>query len=120
LQLRTYRTTLATFNAESQEASMTVLMTMDLPVQRADLEAVSSAMGVRENPPAGLIVHVMSETSNGVHVVDIWESKAAFDKFNDDRLMPTMQKVMAERNISMDGPPPVPTFDEAFDMVRGR
>jgi hypothetical protein len=99
---------------------MTVLMTMDLPVKRADLEAVSAAMGVHDNPPAGLVVHVMSETANGVHIVDIWESQDAFDKFNNGQLMPTMQKVMAERNISMDGPPPEPTFDEAFDMVRGR
>jgi hypothetical protein len=99
---------------------MTVLMTMDLPVQRADLEAVSSAMGVRENPPAGLIVHVMTETANGVHVVDVWESQADFDRFSNSQLMPTMQKVMAERHISMDGPPPEPTFEEAFDVVRSR
>lgn len=99
---------------------MTVLMTMDLPMQRADLEAVSSAMGVRENPPAGLIVHVMTETANGVHVVDVWESQADFDRFSNSQLMPTMQKVMAERHISMDGPPPEPTFEEAFDVVRSR
>ena len=99
---------------------MTVLMTMDLPVQRADLEAVSSAMGVHDNPPAGLIVHVMTDTATGVHVVDVWDSKEAFDRFNDDQLMPVMQKVMAERNISMDGPPPEPTFDEAYDVVRGQ
>jgi heme-degrading monooxygenase HmoA len=75
---------------------------------------------VRENPPAGLIVHVMTETANGVHVVDVWESQADFDRFSNSQLMPTMQKVMAERHISMDGPPPEPTFEEAFDVVRSR
>ena len=99
---------------------MTVLLTMDLPVKRADLEAVSTAMGVRENPPEGLLLHVMTETPGGIHVVDVWDSKEAFEKFNSDRLTPTMQKVMTERNVSLDGPPPEPTFNEAFDVVKGR
>lgn len=99
---------------------MAVVMTMDLPVTRDDIETASSAMGVLENPPDGLIVHVATETSNGVHVVDVWESKDAFDKFNNAQLMPAMQKVIADHHIQMDGPPPEPTFDEAFDLVRGR
>jgi hypothetical protein len=99
---------------------MTVVLTQDIPVPREDLEAVSQAMGVRENPPDGLIVHVMTETAQGVHVVDIWDSQEQFQKFLDERLMPTMQKVLSERGVAMDGPPPEPTFDEAFDLVRGR
>ncbi|MDX6366407.1 MAG: hypothetical protein QOK30_1483 [Nocardioidaceae bacterium] len=39
---------------------MTVLLTMDLPVSREILEAVSSQMGVRDDPPDGLVVHVMT------------------------------------------------------------
>ncbi len=99
---------------------MAVLMTMDISIARAHLEAVSTAMGVRDDPPDGLIAHVLTETSDGVHVVDIWESQADFQKFNDERLLPTMQKVLSERGVSMDGPLPEPTFDEAYDVVRGR
>ena len=98
---------------------MTVVMTMDVPASRADLEAISSGLGTHENPPDGLIVHVATETANGVHVTDIWESQAAFEKFRDDQLVPTMQKFMAERNMSMDQAPQ-PQLDEAFDVVRGR
>ena len=98
---------------------MAVLMTMDISVSRTDLEAVSNDMGVREDPPDGLIVHVMTETADGVHVVDIWESTEQFQKFTDDRLMSSMQKVLAERGVAMDGPLPQPTFDEVFDVVRG-
>ncbi len=99
---------------------MAVLMTTDISVGRADLEAVSDDMGVHESPPDGLIVHVLTETADGVHVVDIWESTEQFQKFSDDRLMPSMQKVLAQRGVAMDGPPPQPTFDEVFDLVRGR
>jgi hypothetical protein len=98
---------------------MVVLMTMDVPVTREDAEAVSAAMDP-DNPPDGLIAHVMTKTPDGVHVVDIWESQEQFKKFSDEQLRPTMQRVLQERGISLDGPPPEPTFEEAFYLVRGR
>ena len=99
---------------------MVVLLTMDLPISREDLEAVSSAMGIQDDPPDGLIAHVMTATADGVHVVDIWESQDHFQQFNTARLGPTMQTVFSERGVALDGPPPEPTFDDAFDLVRGR
>ena len=98
---------------------MTVMMTMDLPIPRADLEAVSADLGTHDNPPDGLIVHVATATADGVHVTDIWESTAAFERFRDDQLMPSMMKFMAEHNMNMDEAPQ-PSLDEAFDVVRGR
>ena len=98
---------------------MTVVMTMDLPVSRGDLESVSADLGTHENPPDGLIVHVATQTADGVHVVDVWESEAAFGKFRDNQLLPAMQKFMAEHNMSMDQAPQ-PQLDEAFDVVQGR
>ena len=97
---------------------MVVLMTMDVPLTREDVEAVSAAVG--PDPAKGLIAHVMTKTPEGVHVVDIWQSQADFQKFSDERLMPAMQQVSTERGISMDGPLPEPTFEEAFDLLRGR
>ncbi len=99
---------------------MTVVMTLDLNVSREDLEAVSADVGSAENPPDGLIVHTLTETASGIRVVDVWDSQSQFEKFRDDRLMTSMQKVMSERGISMDGPLPEPTFNGAFDVVRGR
>jgi hypothetical protein len=34
--------------------------------------------------------------------------------------MPAMAKVMAERNIPMNAPPPEPEFSEAFDLITGQ
>ncbi|MDQ1721554.1 MAG: hypothetical protein QOI26_1288 [Pseudonocardiales bacterium] len=98
---------------------MAVLLTQDLPVTREDVEAISAEMGVREDPPDGLILHTFTVTTEGVHVVDVWESSAHYDRFRDERLMPAMSKVMAERNVSLDGPPPEPEFIEAFDVITG-
>jgi hypothetical protein len=98
---------------------MAVMMTMDLPVSRGDVEALSDAMGVRETVPQGLISHAVTETSGGIHVVDLWESEADFERFRDSQLLPTMEKVMAERGVHLDGPPPDPVIADAFDLVLG-
>jgi hypothetical protein len=97
---------------------MTILVTVDLPVTRADLEAVGQEMGAYENPPTGLIAHVATETEGGVHVVDIWESREDYDRFSTERLGPAVGKVAAERGIPMDGPPAT-IITDAFDLVRG-
>jgi hypothetical protein len=100
---------------------MAILMTMDLPVTRADIEAVSNAMGVREDVPDGLIVHVaFARPEGGVRIVDVWESQEQFESFRDNRLNPTLGKVLPERGIEMDGPPPEPEYSEVFDLVQGK
>lgn len=96
---------------------MTIVMTLDLPVPRADLEAVSAAVNA-SGPPDGLIAHVAIQTSDGARVTDIWESRDAFEKFLDAQLMPAMQKYMTEHNMSLDEAPQ-PRIDEAFDVIVG-
>ena len=98
---------------------MVVLMTMDVPFTREDVEAVSAALGP-DWAPKGLISHVMTKTPDGVHVTDIWESQEDFQKFSDELLLPTMQKALGARGVSLDGPLPEATFEEAFDLMRGR
>jgi hypothetical protein len=98
---------------------MTVVMTLDLPVTREDLEALSAEAGSAASPPDGLIVHTATVTSGGVRVVNAWENQAQFEKFLDDRLMASLQKVAAEKGHDVSGPPE-PTFEEAFDVVKGR
>jgi hypothetical protein len=99
---------------------MTVLVTMDLPVTRADVEAVAVDLNVAHNPPDGLIVHIATEGENGVHIVDVWESAEHHARFAAERLGPSVAKVSAERGIPMDGGPPDFTIVDAFDLVRGR
>jgi hypothetical protein len=98
---------------------MPVLMTVDMPVSRADLEALSDQLSVRENLPVGLIMHVATEHEGAVRVVDVWESQADMERFRDERLNPAIERLVADRGIQMSGPPPEPVFTEAFDLVRG-
>jgi hypothetical protein len=97
-----------------------VLLEQDFEgVSREDAEALTNDMDARENPPAGLIAHVVTETANGVHVVDIWESTADLQRFNQVQLIPSMKKVSQERGIQLANPIPEPKITEAYDLVRG-
>jgi hypothetical protein len=97
-----------------------VLLEQDFEgVSREDVEALSNDTGAHENPPAGIIAHVVTETPSGIHVVDIWESAADFQRFNQEQLMPSMKKVSQERGIEMPDPLPEPKITEAYDLVRG-
>jgi hypothetical protein len=103
-----------------KEGEVVVLMELDFEgVSREDVEALSNDVGARENPPAGLIAHVVTDTASGVHAVDIWESAADFQRFNQEQLMPSTKKIAEERGLQLPDPPPVPRITEAYDLVRG-
>ena len=98
---------------------MVVLMELDFEgVSREDVEALSNDMNARENPPTGLIAHVVTDTANGIHAVDIWESAADFQRFAQEQLMPSIKKVSQERGLQLSDPPPEPKITEAYDLIR--
>jgi hypothetical protein len=101
----------------TERSLMAVLLTQDIPLSREALEAVTTEMGVRLKPPDGLIVHLMTEIPEGVHVVDVWESTEQYEQF---RLTPAIGKVMADRGIVAPDKLPKPVITAAHDLVRGR
>jgi hypothetical protein len=50
--------------------------------------------------------------------VDLWESEADFGAPATPSFC-SMEKVMSERGVTLDGPPPEPVIVEAFDVVLG-
>jgi hypothetical protein len=102
------------------ELIMPVLLTFDIPVSREVVKAVGDEMRVHDDPPDGLIAHVLTETPDGCHVVDIWDSGEHFQRFRDARLLPAMGKVMAAQGIAAPDGPLEPEITPAYDLVRGR
>jgi hypothetical protein len=49
----------------------------------------------------GLIVHTAGEGPDGFCVVDVWESREAFDTFMNERVMPAVQELGIEPDDSM-------------------
>jgi hypothetical protein len=106
---------------EGKEDKMVVLMTQEFQgISREDAEEASNRLNANENPPAGLIAHVLTDIPGGIRAVDIWESEADFQKFAEERLMPFAKAFTQERGISLEGLGQ-PTFVEAYDVqVPGR
>jgi hypothetical protein len=85
------------------------IRTTDFPEgPRADMyDQVSSELDVENNPPEGLIFHWAGEVDGKWTITDVWESREAYDRFQDERLMPAVQKVSGVDPAS--GPQPTVT-----------
>jgi hypothetical protein len=59
----------------------------------------------------GLLVHVGRPTTTGFQVLEIWESRSHFDRYNDQIVLPTLERVTAGRPE----PTPQQTIQE-FDV----
>jgi len=60
---------------------------------QAQYDAIHSKMDVDNNPPAGMIFHSAGPIDGGWGVIDFWESREAFDRFAESRLMPATQEL---------------------------
>jgi hypothetical protein len=56
-------------------------------------DGVNAAMDIESNPPAGLIFHCAGEVDGKWTITDVWESRAHYDRFRDERLFPAIGKV---------------------------
>jgi hypothetical protein len=87
-------------------------------VDIAMLDEVTKEMGVENDRPAGLIVHVHFMENGRARVVDVWESQEQFESFAQQRLQPAIQKVAERRGISLESQPET-SLSEVASMVRG-
>jgi hypothetical protein len=57
-----------------------------------DYDRVISEMGLTPGgaTPPGAFFHWVTETDNGIRVVDVWESKERFEQFAEDEIGPGM------------------------------
>lgn len=101
---------------------MAIIFTQVMPkgVPLDMIDAVTDAMGVKTDPPQGMVVHTHWVQDGQVHIMDVWESAADHDAFVETLLMPTMGKVAADRgfDIAAAGPPTM-TTTEVLTLVRG-
>jgi len=63
---------------------------------------------VGDDPIKGLIVHTAGPSENGVHSLDVWESKEDSERFYNERMIPAL------RQMGLGGGPPL-SYQE-FDL----
>jgi hypothetical protein len=106
---------------------MTVLLESIIPeVVTPELaDEVEVEMGVRDNPPSGLVVHARVMRQGRWHVVDVWDSVEAYETFVRDRLAPASERVIERHGLRLDdpdpdGPEPRMSVDEIYSLVVGK
>lgn len=56
-------------------------------------DAAIKELNLGGRPAEGMILHVAGPAKNGWYVMEVWESREAFDRFCNDRLQRALQKV---------------------------
>lgn len=102
---------------------MTVILQQTMPegMTLDFLDDVTREMGVESDPPAGLLLHAHFEEDGRVRVVDVWDSQEAYEEFQQSRLMPAGEKVMANRGMQLPPAAQAPmSILPVHGIVRGR
>jgi hypothetical protein len=100
---------------------MPIVVINELPesVTQEMYDAVNAKIG--QEAPEGGIVHTGGRDDNGtLRVVDVWESREALERFENERLRPAIAEVMRANGQDPDqGPRPKQTIYEASDLMVG-
>ena len=76
---------------------MPIAVVRDIPgVTQDRYEAVRREAGVDESRPAGLVLHAAGPSADGWRVVEVWESREAYEAFDRDQLRPAVVRVVGE------------------------
>ena len=78
----------------------------ELPVGREEYDRLNAEI---HGDPPGLILHTSSEKDGKMRIIDVWESKDAYERFEQETLMPAMGRIGAEPPAG--GPPPRDEFE---------
>lgn len=78
---------------------------------RAMYDATVEEMGIRDNPPRGLIHHWCAPVSGGLRICDVWETREDFERFAKEKIGPIATKHGM--------PPAVPEITPIHEMIHG-
>ncbi len=72
----------------------------DVPVNEAIYRQIRERLGTHD--PKGLLAHVAMKSEGGLRYVDVWDTKADWERFRDERVDPTVSEVLAGFGIPVD------------------
>lgn len=75
-------------------------------VTQEEFDAIHKHVDPAGDPPNGLLFHASGPIEEGWGVIDFWESRAAFDEFQETRIQPAV----GAAGVQMQAPPDVKEF----------
>jgi hypothetical protein len=96
------------------EIAVTYAHVIDVPAAIEMYDALHAEILGRSGPTIdGLLVHVGRPTTTGFQVLEVWQSRSHFDRYNDQVVLPTV----ADMTAGQPGPAPPQAMEEL--QVRG-
>lgn len=93
---------------------MTYAWLQDVPINIEIYEKIRAELG--DQPPEGLIVHIVTQTERGLRYLDVWESEEACERFFDERVHPTIGRVFAQVGFQPPAEEPLRTRIDVRDI----
>ena len=78
---------------------------METPLSPQQYDELNGQVGP---DPDGLIVHIAAKGAGGMRIIDVWESKEAFERFQTEMIMPAMEG----QGMGAEGPDEPPPMEE--------
>jgi hypothetical protein len=78
--------------------AVAVINEFDAGAERAtsNYDEVADRLALEANPPEGLIVHAAGFSSNTFRIISLWETAEHKERFERERLFPTVRAVVGE------------------------
>ena len=97
---------------------MTVVTTLDITdLTPTEYRAVLDELGVETRPEGGIYLHLTTPTDFGFRIVEVWDEKAGFDRFLEQRLAPATKAVGMERETRITVTPLHNLFAADAEMI---
>jgi hypothetical protein len=81
---------------------MIYLTTLDVTgLTPQEYRAILDEMGVENRPAAGIFLHLTTTTDFGYRIIEIWDSKEAFEEFLEKRLGPASKAIDLNRKTDI-------------------
>jgi hypothetical protein len=72
---------------------MSVVVSAVAPMDAQMYEAVTGKVMPGDQLPDGCQVHIAGPVDQGWRVITVWESREAFDRFREEKLLPAFQEL---------------------------
>ena len=85
----------------------------------AEYRSVLDELGVEKRPEGGIYLHLATPIENGFRIVEIWNERAGFDRFLEQRLVPATDAVGMQRETQITVTPLHNLFAPRLDELPG-
>jgi hypothetical protein len=84
---------------------MSYAFSYEVPASEQMYREVKRLIG-NEQPP-GLVVHMVVQGERGLRHIEVWDSKAEWEQFHDERVEPAVQQVLTAAGFTQMPPDPL-------------